>query len=430
MYLLAYDAPTARRYAVASAAAFPTARDPAAAPRACPQLWVIRTTSDYFAGEGLGLPADRVALANRLGLLLVPRFQNDEGFTPAQIRKRGRRRGRRRTRAHRDLLRHCATKCSAIPTHAAAAAEALKARTSTSARSKPTTPNKSNSAMPNWRAKCPNVSCACQAIAKPEADKLTPDEIDRALLARRERAQHPRRLPAPVPALVERPLARAPPTSRSCAASRPAFAPAEQAHRVGVAVREVRHQPAHDRARIARRARRSCCLLLEACGVARTALARARLVLAESLLVAAGYAAHHDLSCAKLLALIAGLAFPALGMLAVGWAFRGDPPPPRAPEQRRLRARHRRAGRRNHRHARRRAHDRRPAEHRADDDRDRQFLGVKYVLVLPALIALALYFFTDRFGAKIDLRAAADEPVRVDPTPRRHRARRRRRYSC
>jgi hypothetical protein len=42
-----------------------------------------------------------------------------------------------------------------------------------------------------------------------------------------------------------------------------------------------------------------------------------------------------------------------------------------------------------------------------------RFLGVKYVLVLPPLIALGLYFFTDRFGAKIDPRTAAETPVRV-----------------
>jgi hypothetical protein len=42
-----------------------------------------------------------------------------------------------------------------------------------------------------------------------------------------------------------------------------------------------------------------------------------------------------------------------------------------------------------------------------------RFLGVKYVLALPPLIALVLYFFTDRFGAKIEPRTAADEPVRV-----------------
>ena len=42
-----------------------------------------------------------------------------------------------------------------------------------------------------------------------------------------------------------------------------------------------------------------------------------------------------------------------------------------------------------------------------------RFLGVKYVLVLPPLIALGLYFFTDRFGAKLDLRTAGEEPVRV-----------------
>jgi hypothetical protein len=41
------------------------------------------------------------------------------------------------------------------------------------------------------------------------------------------------------------------------------------------------------------------------------------------------------------------------------------------------------------------------------------FLGVKYVLVVPALLGLVLYLFTDRLGAKLDPRAAAETPVRV-----------------
>jgi hypothetical protein len=42
-----------------------------------------------------------------------------------------------------------------------------------------------------------------------------------------------------------------------------------------------------------------------------------------------------------------------------------------------------------------------------------QFSGVKYVLFVPALLAIVLYFGTDRFGAKLDWRTAVDEPVRV-----------------
>ncbi len=49
--------------------------------------WVIevRTQIDYFNNTGLGIPADQIALAKRLGLLIVPRFQNDERFAKPQI---------------------------------------------------------------------------------------------------------------------------------------------------------------------------------------------------------------------------------------------------------------------------------------------------------------------------------------------------------
>jgi hypothetical protein len=42
-----------------------------------------------------------------------------------------------------------------------------------------------------------------------------------------------------------------------------------------------------------------------------------------------------------------------------------------------------------------------------------QFLGVKALLVVPPLAAMALYAFTPMFGARIDGRTAADAPIRV-----------------
>jgi hypothetical protein len=49
--------------------------------------WVleIRTQIDYFNAMALGIPSDQIALAKRLGLLLVPRFQNDERYALPQM---------------------------------------------------------------------------------------------------------------------------------------------------------------------------------------------------------------------------------------------------------------------------------------------------------------------------------------------------------
>jgi hypothetical protein len=50
-----------------------------------PYLIEVRTQIDYFNATGFGIPPDQLALAKRLGLLVVPRFQNDERFDRAQI---------------------------------------------------------------------------------------------------------------------------------------------------------------------------------------------------------------------------------------------------------------------------------------------------------------------------------------------------------
>ncbi len=50
-----------------------------------PWLIEVRTQLDYFDAESLGIPTDQILLAKRLGLLVIPRFQNDEHFTQAQM---------------------------------------------------------------------------------------------------------------------------------------------------------------------------------------------------------------------------------------------------------------------------------------------------------------------------------------------------------
>ncbi|MGC1381042.1 MAG: DUF5693 family protein [Candidatus Baltobacteraceae bacterium] len=50
-----------------------------------PWLIQVRTQVDYFNALAFGIPTDQIELAHRLGLLVVPRFQNDERFTAPQI---------------------------------------------------------------------------------------------------------------------------------------------------------------------------------------------------------------------------------------------------------------------------------------------------------------------------------------------------------
>lgn len=50
-----------------------------------PYLIAVRTQQDYFSSLGLGLPNEPLELARKLGLLLIPRLQNDERFGASQI---------------------------------------------------------------------------------------------------------------------------------------------------------------------------------------------------------------------------------------------------------------------------------------------------------------------------------------------------------
>ncbi|MBV8490560.1 MAG: hypothetical protein JO199_08525 [Candidatus Eremiobacteraeota bacterium] len=50
-----------------------------------PWLIEVHTQIDYFNNTALGIPTDQLLLARRLGLLVIPRFQNDERFDQAKI---------------------------------------------------------------------------------------------------------------------------------------------------------------------------------------------------------------------------------------------------------------------------------------------------------------------------------------------------------
>ena len=50
-----------------------------------PWLIEVRTQVDYFNTVGLGIPVDQLELAKKLGLLVIPRLQNDERFGAPQI---------------------------------------------------------------------------------------------------------------------------------------------------------------------------------------------------------------------------------------------------------------------------------------------------------------------------------------------------------
>ena len=175
MYLVAYDAPTAQRYAEQLPVRF--------APPAIrllrarlPAVWAIRTTSDYFNGEAFGLPFDRVALAQRLGLLLVPRLQNDEGFTPGQVDQlvaaatRG-------DRARTAIFFGLRNEVLGYPDRTAAAAAALTANHLNFGIVETYDPKQEQLGNADLARRMPERLVRVQAIAKPEADKLTPEEI-------------------------------------------------------------------------------------------------------------------------------------------------------------------------------------------------------------------------------------------------------------
>ena len=341
-------------------------------------------------------------------LLLVPRLQNDQSFSPAHIRAlvdystRGQ-------RARTVIFFGLRNEVLGYPDHVDATAKALTADHLNFGTIETYDPKQEQFGNADLARRMPERLVRVQTIAKPEQDRLTPDEIvARYLLGVNERNvrvvylrpwQHQWNGMSVEDTNVEivRRIADGIVADHKRIGSASAF-PAFFINPLAIALASLTVPAA-------------LLLLLEAFGITGRRWIVA-FVAADLLFVAAGYLSHHDIIARKLLALAAGLAYPALGMLAIGWAFRGEPPP----------------------------------WIRTDNVYARglialvsaiavtlcgalaivallstlltmteidRFLGVKYVLVLPPLIGLGLYFFTDRFGAKLDPRTAAEEPVRV-----------------
>ena len=83
MYLLVYDNATFRRYLQQLPLHFE--RSGISVLHATPPYVIaLRTQSDYFNSATLGIPADQVGLARKLGFFIIPRFQNDERLSGAQ----------------------------------------------------------------------------------------------------------------------------------------------------------------------------------------------------------------------------------------------------------------------------------------------------------------------------------------------------------
>ncbi len=84
IYLIVYDRATFDRYRRQLPLHF-EAKTIRVLRSSSPWIIEVRTQVDYFNSVGLGIPDDQLALAKRLNLLVVARFQNDERFTKSQM---------------------------------------------------------------------------------------------------------------------------------------------------------------------------------------------------------------------------------------------------------------------------------------------------------------------------------------------------------
>jgi Family of unknown function (DUF5693) len=153
-----------------------------------PWLIEVRTQIDYFNALALGIPTDQIELARRLGLLVVPRFQNDERFAAPQIE------------AIFDNVLGYDPKVSTViffglsnqvlgyPDHLQDTADAFKRRLFNFGSIEPYDPTQVQKGNDTLARLIAGRTVRVQAIAKTELDKLNLDEVvARYVLGVRER---------------------------------------------------------------------------------------------------------------------------------------------------------------------------------------------------------------------------------------------------
>ncbi len=405
VYLIAYDAATAARYARQLRLKF-SPSSVRLLRAASPAVFAIRTQADYFSSVGLGLPGDRVALARQLGLKLLPRLENDERLKAPQIEALVADAAVRHD-AHTIVFFGLRNQVLGYPDAIPDAARSLREHRLAFGTIETYDVKQNQSGSESLAQELPDLTVRVQAIAKAEQDKLKPEEIvQRYLLGARERN---------VRVVYFRPFAHQW-GDRSIQATN-----VELVRRIAAGVRAGGLRPGSaspfDRfvsrpweIALASLAVPAVILLLLAefgIGDRRWLIA---FVAADVVLVLAAFAVHHDMALRKLLALAGGIAFPLAGFAAIAPAFRM----PRAPSL---------------------------GAALLDGVRvvaiatavtlggvlvvvgllstpltmteiDR-FSGVKLVLLVPPLLALLLYVFTRRWGSRVEASALAVRPVTV-----------------
>jgi hypothetical protein len=353
------------------------------------------------------LPSDRLALAHSLGLHLVPRLQNDERFKAPQIDAllddavAGH-------DAHTAIFFGLRNQVLGYPDEIDATAAAMLAA-HIDFGTVETYDVKQNQAGSEALAEAiPDHVVRVQAIAKVEQDKLRPEEIvQRYLLGVRERN---------IRVVYLRPFGhqwdgRTIEATNVELVRRIAQGIRAAGLRVGIATPFEPFVVRWWEIALVSLAVPAIVLLvlldLFALGDRRWLIA---FVAADLLLVAAGYVVHHDMAVRKLLALIGAIVFPVAAFAAVAPAFRAAPP----------------AGTRDALLGGLRVLGIALAVAfggvlvvigllstlRTMTEIDR-FTGVKLVLAAPPLIALLLYLFTARWGARITPARLAALPVSV-----------------
>jgi hypothetical protein len=187
VYLLVSDPSTYHRYLTQLRLHF-MARSVRVLRPTRPWLVEVRTQVDYFNAIALGIPTGQIELARRLGLLVVPRFQNDERFGAYQINA-----------AFNDVLRYDPKVSTAIffgltnqvlgyPDHLQDTADAFKRHVFSFGSIETYDPSQVQKGNDTLAKLIPGRTVRVQAIAKTELDKLKLDEvIARYVLGVRER---------------------------------------------------------------------------------------------------------------------------------------------------------------------------------------------------------------------------------------------------
>ncbi len=153
-----------------------------------PWLIEVRTQIDYFDAIGLGIPTDEISLAHRLGLLVVPRFQNDERFRAPQIEALFENVLAYDPKVSTVIFFGLSNAVAGYPDHLEDTADAFKRHLFNFGSIETYDPSQVQKGNDTLARLIPGRTVRVQAIAKTELDKLKLDEVvARYVLGVRER---------------------------------------------------------------------------------------------------------------------------------------------------------------------------------------------------------------------------------------------------